>query len=198
MRRPIMAVVAVAALGVVSACSTPVAQQTPIASSSTASTPAGTSLTAPPVPSPLDTAKFEQDPCAALTQAQASQVANLTSNRKTEGNVAPLCVWTDADHNRVTIGFVPGNGGLATIYKDQDSKSGYFKVAPDIGGYPAVFSAPHDDRNDGGCQVGVGVKNDEVFTVGVTFRKSSPNYGDPCAVTVKAAEAVVTTLKGGA
>ncbi|MEU0531276.1 DUF3558 domain-containing protein [Amycolatopsis tolypomycina] len=198
MRRPIAAVAAVAALGVVSACSTPVAKQTPMASSSSASTPAGTSLTAPPVPSPLDTSKFEQDPCSVLSQSQAVQVANLTSTRKSDGNVAPICTWTDSDHNSVAIGFVPASGGLATVYKSQDNKSGYFKVAPDVGGLPAAFFGPYDDRNDGGCQVAVGVKTDEVFTVGVTFRKSSPNYGDPCAVTVKAAEAVVSTLKGGA
>lgn len=193
-----MAVAAVAALGVMSACSTPVAQQTPIASSSAPSTTAGTSLTAPPVPSPLDTAKFEQDPCAALTQAQASQVANLTASRKTEGNVAPICVWTDADHNRVTVGFVPGNGGLATVYKSQDDKSGYFKVAPNVGEYPAAFFGASDLRNTGGCQIAVGVKNDEVFTVNVTFQQSSSNYSDPCAVSAKAAEAVVSTLKAGA
>jgi hypothetical protein len=191
-----MAVAAVSVLGVVSACSTPVSQQTPIATSGP-STPAGTSLIAPPVPNPLDTAKFEQDPCAALTQAQASQVANLTANRKTEGNVAPICVWTDADHNRVTIGFVPGSG-LSAVYKSQDSQSGYFKVAPDVGGYPAVFSGSHDDRNEGGCQMGVGVRNDEVFTVNVSLRPSSPSYSDPCTITAKAAEAVVSTLKGGA
>ena len=93
---------------------------------------------------------------------------------------------------------MPGNGGLATVYKNQDNKSGYFKVAPDVGGLPAAFFGPYDDRNDGGCQAAVGVKNDEVFTVGVTLRKSSPSYSDPCAVAVKAAEAVVSTLKAGA
>jgi hypothetical protein len=146
----------------------------------------------------LDTSKFEQDPCAVLTQAQASQVANLASSRKDDGNVAPICTWTDANHNSVAIGFVPGNGGLATVYKNQDNKSGYFKVAPDVGGYPAALFGAADLRSSGGCQMGVGVRNDEVFTVNVSLRPSSPSYSDPCAVTVKAAEAVVSTLKGGA
>ncbi|WP_329057064.1 DUF3558 domain-containing protein [Amycolatopsis sp. NBC_01488] len=180
-----------------SACTTPVSQQTPMATSGP-STPTGTSLTAPPVPSPLDTAKVEQDPCSALSQAQAAQVANLTSNRKSDGNVAPICTWTDSDHNSVAIGFVPANGGLATVYKNQDNKSGYFKVAPDVGGYPAAFFGAADFRNDGGCQIAVGVKNDEVFTVNVEFQNSSPYYSDPCAISAKAAEAVVSTLKGGA
>lgn len=192
-----MTVAMVTVLGAVSACSTPVGQQTPI-TSPRPSAPTGTSLTAPPVPSPLDTSKFEQDPCSVLSQSQAAQVANLTSTRKSDGNVAPICTWTDPDHNSLDIGFVPGNGGLTTVYKSQDNKSGYFKVAPDVGGLPAAFFGPYDDRNEGGCQIGVGVKSDEVFTVGVIFRQSSPSYSDPCAVSVKAAEAVVSTLKGGA
>jgi hypothetical protein len=46
--------------------------------------------------------------------------------------------------------------------------------------------------------MGVGVRNDEVFTVNVSLRPSSPSYSDPCTITAKAAEAVVSTLKGGA
>jgi hypothetical protein len=179
------------------ACSTPVSSQTPLASSGP-STPTSSKLTAPQVPNPLNVSKFEQDPCNVLSQAQAVQIANLTTSRKTDGNVAPICVWTDSDHNRVTFGFIPGNGGLTTSYKSQDSKSGYFAVAPDVAGYPAVYAASHDDRNDGGCLVAVGVSNDEVITVSASFRKPAPYYSDPCALVVKAAEAAMATLKGGA
>ncbi|WP_245614503.1 DUF3558 domain-containing protein [Actinokineospora inagensis] len=162
------------------------------------STSAEMSLTAPPVPNPLDTAKFEQNPCAVLSQAQAAQVANLTANRQINGNVAPMCIWTDADSNSVAIGFVPANGGLATVYKGQDNKSGYFEVSPNVGGYPAAFFGSADFRNSGGCQIAVGVHDDEVFTVNIDLQKSSPSYQDPCAISTKAAEAAVSTLKGGA
>jgi hypothetical protein len=189
--------VAATALLALAACTTPVNSPTPLASSGPSS-PTSSKLTAPQVPNPLDASKFEQDPCNVLSQAQASQVANLTTSSKADGNVAPICTWMDGDHNRITIGFVPGNGGLTTSYKNQDNKSGYFAVAPDIGGYPAAFLGPVDDRNDGGCLVAVGVTNDEVITVSADFRNSSPYYSDPCAMAVKAAEAAMATLKGGA
>jgi len=71
-------------------------------------------------------------------------------------------------------------------------------VAPDIGGYPAVFGGPYDDRNKGGCQVAVGINDDEIITVSVNFRKGlSPYYSDPCPAAVKAAEAAMATLKCG-
>ena len=202
MRHLVKAAGALLALTVASSCSTTVAQQTPIASSpsapsETGSAP-GTSSAAPQVRNPLDTAKFDQQPCTALTQAQATQIANLISGQQSAGNVAPVCTWTDADHNRVTVGFLPGNGGLATVYKTRDSASGYFEVAPDVAGYPAVFSATSDLRKDGGCQVVVGVRDDEAFTANVGLLQSSPNYSDPCSLAAKTAEAVVTTLKAGA
>ncbi|HEV7950160.1 MAG TPA: DUF3558 domain-containing protein [Glaciihabitans sp.] len=196
MKLIVFAGVAATTLLALAACTTPVNSPTPLASSGPSS-PTSSKLTAPQVPNPLDASKFEQDPCTVLSQAQASQVANLTTSSKADGNVAPICSWADNDHNTVAFGFVPGNGGLSTVYKNQDNKSGYFKVAPDVAGYPAAFFGSHDDRNDGGCQVAVGVSNDEVITISADFRNSSPYYSDPCSMAVKAAEAAMATLKGG-
>jgi hypothetical protein len=197
MKLIVIAGVAATTLLALAACTTPVNSPTPLASSGPSS-PTSSKLTAPQVPNPLDVSKFEQDPCSVLSQAQASQVANLTTSSKADGTVAPICSWADDDHNTVAFGFVPGNGGLTTSYKNQDNKSGYFAVAPDIGGYPAAFLGPVDDRDDGDCQVAVGVTNDEVITVNASFRDSSPYYSDPCSLAVKAAEAAMATLKGGA
>lgn len=197
MKRVVSAGLVTTALLALAACSTPANNQTPSASSGPSS-PASSKLTAPPVPSPLDASKFEQDPCTVLSQDQATHVANLTTRNKSDGNVAPICTWMDSDHNRVTLGFVPGNGGLATVYKNQDNESGYFKVAPDVMGYPAAFFGPHDDRNQGACQVATGVSNDNVITISADFQNSSSYYSDPCSVVIKAAEAAVTTMKGGA
>ena len=198
MKRSAVAGTAAMALLTLTACSTRAHDQTPMASSGP-TTSTGTKLIAPKVPNPLNVSEFEQDPCAVLSPAQANQVAGWTTSSKADGNVAPICTWMDSDHNRLTIGFIPGNGGLTTSYKNQDNKYGYFAVAPAIGGYPAVYSGPADDRNDGGCLVAVGVSDDEVYTTSVSFRKNlSPHYPDPCPIAVQTAEAAMTTLKGGA
>ncbi|MDT8911314.1 DUF3558 domain-containing protein [Amycolatopsis sp. PS_44_ISF1] len=196
MKRIIVGSAAVGLLAL-AGCSTSASDQTPSASAAP-STSVVSKLTAPPVPKPLDVSKFEQNPCGLLSRDQAMQVANLTTSDKSEGNVAPICTWMDSDHNRVTVGFVPGNGGLATVYKNQDNESGYFEVAPDVEGYPAAYFGPHDDRNDGACQSAIGVSNAEVFTVSVDFQSSSAHYSDPCSVVVQAAGAAMTTVKAGA
>lgn len=155
-----------------------------------------TRLTAPPVSNPLNVSKYEPNPCTVLTAAQASQVAGLTKTGENFGGKFPICQWKDDNYNRIGFTFTIG-GGLSDTYSNQDDDSGYFKVAPDVSGYPAVFAGITDDRSKGGCQLVVGVSETVQLVVNSSFDKSSPLYGDPCSVTQKAAEAAIVTLKGG-
>ncbi|WP_336160416.1 DUF3558 domain-containing protein [Amycolatopsis sp. VC5-11] len=148
----------------------------------------------PQVPHPLNVRKYEQDPCALLPQA--AEVFGAVRNRKITGNVAPVCSWNDRENSSLAVGLVPGQGGLATVYGNRSS-TGYFEPAPSIDGYPAVYTNVLDNRSDGGCQVAVGVRSDETFTSSVILFPRSPSYADPCAVALKAATAVVATLRAG-
>jgi hypothetical protein len=76
----------------------------------------------------------------------------------------PICGWRDESRNSIAFSFIRG-GGLSDAYGYQDSQSGYFKGAPDVSEYPAVFSGTSDDRTMGGCQMIIGVRNDEEMTV---------------------------------
>jgi hypothetical protein len=147
------------------------------------------------VPNPLDATKFEQNPCALLSQAQARQVANLAKTRVISDPAGPICHWSDDADNSVAVSLVRGNG-LRDVYQSRDSEHGYFVPVPNLSGYPAVFSSLSDGRSKGICTMGVGVRNDEVMTVDSSFVASSPYYSDPCSLTQKAAEAAVATLKG--
>jgi uncharacterized protein DUF3558 len=201
LRRTITFGVALAVGLASAACSTSTGGNTspppsvPAAGPSTATSSA--QLTAPPVSSPLNVTKFEHNPCDVLTSAQASRVANLTKTDGQTNSTFPICGWADGNHNSIAFSFVRG-GGLSDAYEYQGSQSGYFKVASDVDGYPAVYSGTTDDRTKGGCQMIVGVRNDTEMIVNSSFRTSSPYYSDPCSVTQKAAEAAIVTLKGGA
>lgn len=168
------------------------------ASSSARSSPTNSAPNAPQVTNPLDVGKYEQDPCAVLTKAQATEVFQAVRNRTSSGNFAPRCTWYDSKDNSISISFLPGQGGLSTSYKNGGGSGGYFEAAPDVSDYPAVYSAVLDDRKSGGCQIGVGVKNDEIFTLSAILDKNSPSYSDPCSLVRKVAEAAVTTIKAGA
>ncbi|WP_033291231.1 DUF3558 domain-containing protein [Amycolatopsis jejuensis] len=161
--------------------------------------PSSTGPQVPQVANPLNVGKYEQDPCAALTQAQATEVFGAVRNRKAPGNVAPACAWNDSDNSSIHLGFLPGQGGLQTVYKNSiDAGGGYFEPSPAISDHPAAFSGVHDDRQSGGCQVFVGVTNEETFSVSSNLRPSSSSYRDPCALVTKVAEAALATIKAGA
>ncbi|MET9265904.1 DUF3558 domain-containing protein [Amycolatopsis sp. NPDC004079] len=145
-------------------------------------------------PQPLNVRKYEQDPCALLPQA--AEVFNAVRNRKITGAITPACTWNDSKNSTLTIGFLPVQGGLATIGQNLSS-TGYYDPAPAIDGYPAAYTNVLDNRAQGGCQIAVGVQADEAFTSSVMLFPRSPSYGDPCSVALKAAQAVVATLKAG-
>nr|WP_245573260.1 DUF3558 domain-containing protein [Amycolatopsis benzoatilytica] len=176
------------------ACSSTPGTPAPAASAA----PSSSSPSVPKVNAPLDAAKYEQNPCALLSSAQATEVIKSVRNRQGKGLVGPICTWNDADSNSVAVGLVPGQGGLASSYAYRDSAAGYFQVAPDVNGYPAVYTSPSDDRKNGGCQAVVGIKDDETLTSSVLLDKTSPDYRDPCSLAAKAAAAAVATIKAGA
>ncbi|WP_409466870.1 DUF3558 domain-containing protein [Amycolatopsis sp. GA6-003] len=171
---------------------------TSVAATPESASPTSATRSVPKVNNPLNATKYEQNPCSLLSQAQATEVINAVRHRQGQGLVAPLCTWYDDRDNSVGLGLLPGQGGLAGAYANSDSKSGYFEVAPDVNGYPAVFAGTTDDRKRGGCQIAVGIKDDETFTASVMLDKSFPGYDDPCALATKTAAAAVTTIKAGA
>ncbi|WP_037368593.1 DUF3558 domain-containing protein [Amycolatopsis orientalis] len=179
------------------ACSSPNSGQPAPASSNPPASSSNAASDVPKVPAPLDVAKYEQNPCSVLTPAQATQTFNAVRSRQIAGNVAPVCNWNDSANSSLAIGLLPGQGGLATVYQNRSS-TGYFEPAPSIDGYPAVFTNVLDNRADGGCQVAVGVRDDEAFTSSALLFKQSPSYGDPCSVALNAAKAALATIKAGA
>ncbi|RJQ84342.1 DUF3558 domain-containing protein [Amycolatopsis panacis] len=197
MTKPIARTIATGLLLITAtACSPTPGTPSPAPSSSA---PLSTGPPLPQVASPLNVTRYEQDPCSALSPAQATEFIGATRSSKDPSSIAPICTWFDRHNSGVSLGFLPGQGGLATTYKNSvGSTTGYFQGTPDVSGYPAVFSAVHDDRDDGGCQIAVGVTNGEVFTVGSVLNKNSPSYSDPCSLVRKVAEAAVTTIKAGA
>ncbi|MFF0149211.1 DUF3558 domain-containing protein [Amycolatopsis sulphurea] len=186
-----------AALLVATACSSTSGTPSPATSAPPVSTSTGPAV--PQVSNPLNASKFEQDPCGLLTRAQAGQfIEGVRTSGKSSGRI-PMCNWHGENGSGFGVSFIVGQGGLATVYKNgQNGGAGYFEPAPDVSGYPAAFTATMDDRKSGGCQIMVGITNDELVVVGAALWTSSPAYNAPCPVVTKAAELVVAKLKDGA
>jgi uncharacterized protein DUF3558 len=157
---------------------------------------------APKVDNPLDTSKYEQDPCKSLSAEQA-QYLNIPLTGKFDDGVAlsTACEWK----NQTTRGYVrifflvDEPRGLSPEYKkDQKGEWAYFEVLPDIEGYPAIARDGSDERDRGYCVVMVGVADDMAF--GVSLQLSLANVGrkDPCPKAAEVAGLALKTMKQGA
>ncbi|MFD8493626.1 DUF3558 family protein [Amycolatopsis sp. NPDC059657] len=151
----------------------------------------------PQVSSPLEVGKFDKEPCAVLTAAQARAVHKLVKSELGQGTTdLPACQWRDDHLNGVRITFARG-GGLRDTYTNQRPGTGYFEPTT-LAGYPAVYAGKADQRQLGRCSLTVGVRNDEIMTVESDLGSSfSPSSRGSCEAVKKAAEAAIVTIKKG-
>ncbi|MFD8494954.1 DUF3558 domain-containing protein [Amycolatopsis sp. NPDC059657] len=196
MRKLTVGVVAVAGLLLTAGCS-----RTTPGNAQTTSPTAGSSSSGPAVPQvadPLDTTKFEKDPCGLLSPDQARALANLLTTRlDSKAAGGPICSWLDEHHNGISYSLIRG-GGLSDVYRNHlPNDPGYFEPGESAAGYPAVYASITDGRPKGDCVLMVGVRNDVVMVTGSILGGTSPDQENPCPLVKKAAEAAIATLKAG-
>lgn len=157
------------------------------------------SSSVPKVAHPLDTTKFQKDPCSVLTEAQLASLG-LTTKGKPQSGTGPMCAFNDSAHSSQGIGFgitfvTANTQGLASIYQQKDTFA-LFDPLPPIQGYPAIDYSASDDRSRGSAGIAVGVSDQLIFEVDVELTPKAPNRSDPVPVGVKVADMVLTNLKG--
>ncbi|HEV3356749.1 MAG TPA: DUF3558 domain-containing protein [Pseudonocardiaceae bacterium] len=196
MRRTLSALgVAIAALVTTAGC-TNVSVGTPAAAP-----PTGLKLNgAPHVADPVDTAKFQDDPCSTVSATQLTALNIGTQTNVTFAVLGPSCQWgadldLDPSAFRAILTYRTSESGLSGIYAQRHSYQ-VFTVLPPIEGYPAVLAEQTDQRPYGGCVITVGVADGVAIDVGLTV--TSGQYAtDPCTPDTQLATDVVTNLKTG-
>jgi hypothetical protein len=157
---------------------------------------------APKVNDPLDTSRYQQDPCRSLTADQA-QSLNLpptgTINDKVALGIG--CDWLNQEtRGEVGIDFlVDDPRGLSPEY-DANNRGEwkYFDELPDIEGYPAIARGDFDHRDTGFCTVLVGVADDMAFATSVQQSQANIGSREPCDVAAEVAGMALQTMKAGA
>jgi hypothetical protein len=157
---------------------------------------------APQVNDPLDTTRFNQDPCQALTSDQTRSL-NLPSTGEPIDHVAlgAGCEWKNSDtRGYAQIVFADGQQhGLSSEYQaNDDGKWEYFEELPEIEGYPAISRAGTDSRDVGNCNVIVGVADDMVFESIAQLSRANVGQKDPCEMAAHVAGLALQTMKEGA
>ncbi|MDV6012565.1 DUF3558 domain-containing protein [Haloechinothrix sp. LS1_15] len=160
---------------------------------------------APAVENPLDTARFEDDPCLALTDQQLAEAGYDYEEAETEvtdDNVS-LCRWSmGLGEGRFVVAYTLNNPeGLSGVYQDHEAEEWeLFDETEAIHGYPALLADQVDSRDRGRCNIIVGVRDELAVWVTMSAGPSSDapfqGEGEACEAAYELAELAVETMKG--
>jgi hypothetical protein len=174
----------------------PASTNSPSVAPTSASLPYGG---APKVDHPLPVSVISGDPCAdGLTSQQLTQIIGIAPQGKpSSDNVGATCNWVNSDTNsHVTVAFdTKDHTGLSGFYENTKPQAVVWKPLPAIQGFPAVAHVSTGNDSKDFCQISIGIADD--LSVDVTIRLSDAKVGkaDPCEMTGRVAEMVITNLR---
>lgn len=191
-----------ASLLTLTACSdTKAGTATPVATSS-ASTDTVPAPGVPRVETPLDTTRYKQAPCQALTSEEISTLlgSGVTAKEQLDAPGGPTCDWHPGGTTQAKVGVIfnkVNQAGLTGIYEKQGSTFRLFMPMDPIDGLPSVAYGLKDERTSSGrCAVAVGTSDHEMIDVSITQSEVNVGKKDPCAAAHEVAEKVVHNIKG--
>ncbi|MDV6012563.1 DUF3558 domain-containing protein [Haloechinothrix sp. LS1_15] len=160
---------------------------------------------APAVDEPIDTTRFEDDPCLALDDellAEAGYEYEEAEARITEHDDS-VCDWDmGLGYGHFRVAYTLNNKeGLSGIYEDHAlNEWALFNEVDETDGYPTLIADPADARDRGSCNAIVGVRDDLAMWVTVTAGPGSNapfrGEGEACEAAYELAELAVETMKG--
>lgn len=154
---------------------------------------------APKVPSPLQTGKFEADPCSVFPQEKLTEYG-VGQGTVSSDEFGKVCSWETAEAGGIELGWdtLVGGGLSRNYHKNKSGGYAFFDVLPDIEGFPAVSYGFMDNRKDGLCTVSIGVSDDRSFMLTLGLSASKRSTHDPCGVAATVATDAMKSMKAGA
>lgn len=155
---------------------------------------------APRVSDPVDVAALEQDPCAALSSSQTRERNLEQGESEPMSDGSPTCIYRYSDDSGSRVRFVQVQdfaNGLDDVYARADSLSVFEPT--EVEGHPAVITQTHqDDRDDGFCDLQVGLTDEHVVSLMAQITESSDDYPQGCEVDKALAGDMINNLRGEA
>lgn len=153
---------------------------------------------APQVDRALDVSTLETDPCTALSDSQREKLG-LKSGEDNSKNSGTYCEYeySNDSGNQVTVGVSNKlKQGLNDVYARRGQLA-YFEPST-IDGYPAVYAAANADlRDEGSCQLYVGLTDKDVVRLTALLYEGTNDYPRGCDVAKLTAKTMIENLKGG-
>lgn len=149
-----------------------------------------------PIEEPLDVTHLLDQPCTALTDEDLAglSLAEGELSDRTISQAAESCIWKRSDDSRSHVSIIvmtENSDGLEDIRDLNQGSEVLEKVQ--IGGYPALYASPNDQRDSGRCDLWVGVNDSEVAYLYVTLEEV-PDASKPCDFADKVGEAMIANL----
>ncbi|WP_165912921.1 DUF3558 domain-containing protein [Tamaricihabitans halophyticus] len=151
---------------------------------------------APAVEKPLDTSKFEEDPCAALTPEHLQELNLPQQGEEEDAEAGPMCNWNNRETtgNASIILVTASDRGLTALYETRSQYAVFEPVEP-IEGHPGViYSSTEGEPEKGYCTVAVGLTDELAMDVGVRLSWGNEG-GDACGTVQGIAEYMLQTMK---
>jgi hypothetical protein len=156
---------------------------------------------APKVRNPLDTSRYQQNPCQMLMSEHLQQLNLPTQGKPGQGPLGLECDWLNQETGASAgIEWADKNPrGLSSTYAARKSgRYAYFIELGEIEGYPAVAADLSDARDTGTCVLTVGVSDQLIFLVSVQLSLRNIEKKDPCKDgAVAVAAMMLQTMKAG-
>ncbi|WP_410663729.1 DUF3558 domain-containing protein [Amycolatopsis sp. lyj-84] len=167
--------------------------------------PPGPSVLVPPIPAPLNGAKFVADPCAAITVDQLQSIG-FGDGRHEQTREGQCLIVFGPSVDVTTSWFPPIRESISTLYSDraQGRDTGNHWEEVTINGYPAVIVDVEENipsRRDKGpkaCRLALGVDDSTLVHIKTNTREkpeAGPWQADPCGAVKKIAEFVIDNLR---
>lgn len=153
---------------------------------------------APKVENPLDTTYFrQQDPCAAITDAEMTEFFGdgVTTKPRPAGAAGPACAWHAKGFGRAGIDVIfttVDQSGLSGLYGNRNEMEFFEELSP-ANGYPAVAYGSADRESD--CTVRVGTSDTESVDVSIALSEDKVGKVDPCEAAHEVSSAVIGNIK---
>ncbi|MBB4906571.1 hypothetical protein H4W32_006094 [Actinophytocola algeriensis] len=155
---------------------------------------------APKVNDPLETTKFQENPCLTLTSDQSEGIFGISpSGQGYTDTLGNGCKWKNEESRaQADVVFLDKNPrGLSAEYAvNEDGRWVLFEELT-VAGYPAVIRGQVDRRPDGICTVVVGASDELSYEVVVQQSSDRVGTTDPCVVAADVAGETVKTIKAG-
>ncbi|WP_409466913.1 DUF3558 domain-containing protein [Amycolatopsis sp. GA6-003] len=190
---------AVAVVSVAAGCSGGPVPAPPASSSAAAGLPHSG---APKVEHPLPASVLSGQPCEqALTPDQLNQIFGTVPQGKPGilAGVGPKCEWSNLDSG-AGLGIYYAtltHQGLSGLYQNTKPQAKVWRELPPIQGFPAVANSTFGSGTQNGfCQVSVGITDELTVDASLTPSDAKRASGaDPCELSARVADLVVTNLK---